>query len=53
VVDYPVKLVLFVMGFSRALDNFDPNFHAELKANSLLTRDSRVVERRNMVNMVL
>ncbi len=33
-------------GVSRALDNFDPNFHGELKAGGLLTRDSRVVERK-------
>jgi small subunit ribosomal protein S9 len=33
-------------GVSRALDNFDPNFHGELKHHGLLTRDSRVVERK-------
>jgi small subunit ribosomal protein S9 len=33
-------------GVSRALDNFDPNFHTDLKQNGLLTRDSRVVERK-------
>lgn len=33
-------------GVSRALDNFDPNFHSDLKQNGLLTRDPRVVERK-------
>jgi small subunit ribosomal protein S9 len=33
-------------GVSRALDNFDSNFHGELKHHGLLTRDSRVVERK-------
>lgn len=33
-------------GVSRALDNFDPNFHTDLKQNGLLTRDPRAVERK-------
>lgn len=33
-------------GLARALDNFNPNFHAELKSNGFLTRDPRVVERK-------
>lgn len=33
-------------GVSRALDNFDPSLHTDLKSNGLLTRDSRVVERK-------
>lgn len=33
-------------GLSRALDNYDPTLHADLKSNGLLTRDSRVVERK-------
>jgi len=33
-------------GVSRALDNFDPNLHSDLKVHGLLTRDSRVVERK-------
>ena len=33
-------------GVSRALDNYDPTLHTDLKQNGLLTRDSRVVERK-------
>ena len=33
-------------GMSRALDKFDPELHSLLKSNQLLTRDSRVVERK-------
>ena len=33
-------------GLSRALDQFDPFFHAVLKAHGFLTRDPRVVERK-------
>ena len=33
-------------GLARALDNFDPNFHNDLKHGGFLTRDSRVVERK-------
>jgi small subunit ribosomal protein S9 len=33
-------------GVSRALDNFEPEHHSELKHHGLLTRDSRVVERK-------
>lgn len=34
------------LGISRALENFDPALRAELKKEDLLTRDSRVVERK-------
>ena len=33
-------------GVSRALDNYDPSLHTDLKRNGLLTRDPRVVERK-------
>ena len=33
-------------GISRALDKFDPELHLQLSTNGLLTRDSRVVERK-------
>ena len=33
-------------GISKALQAFDPEWHAPLKADGLLTRDSRVVERK-------
>ena len=33
-------------GISRALDIANPVFHPQLKANGLLTRDSRKVERK-------
>jgi small subunit ribosomal protein S9 len=33
-------------GLSRALDNFNPDFHKALRAGGFLTRDSRVVERK-------
>jgi len=33
-------------GLTRALDNFEPAFHAVLKAQGFLTRDPRVVERK-------
>ena len=33
-------------GISKALADFDPSTHKELRANGLLTRDSRVVERK-------
>ena len=35
-------------GISRALDNFDPSLHGTLKAAGLLTRDSRMVERKKV-----
>lgn len=35
-------------GISRALDNFDPTMHGVLKQAGLLTRDSRVVERKKV-----
>lgn len=35
-------------GISRALDNFDPTMHGVLKHAGLLTRDSRVVERKKV-----
>lgn len=33
-------------GIARALDHFDPSFHAALRQGGYLTRDSRVVERK-------
>lgn len=33
-------------GLSRALDNFNPDFHKALRVGGYLTRDSRVVERK-------
>ncbi len=33
-------------GISRALDNFNPDFHKALRVGGFLTRDSRVVERK-------
>lgn len=33
-------------GISRALDNFNPDFHKALRSGGFLTRDSRVVERK-------
>ena len=33
-------------GIARALDKFEPELHTLLKSNQLLTRDSRVVERK-------
>ncbi len=33
-------------GISRALDNFNPEFHKVLRQGGFLTRDSRVVERK-------
>ncbi len=33
-------------GISRALDDYDPNFHKALRQGGFLTRDSRVVERK-------
>lgn len=33
-------------GISRALDQYDPNFHKTLRQGGFLTRDSRVVERK-------
>ncbi len=33
-------------GISKALDNFDPNFHKVLRQGGFLTRDSRAVERK-------
>lgn len=33
-------------GVSRALDDYDPNFHKVLRQGGFLTRDSRVVERK-------
>lgn len=35
-------------GISRALENFDPNLRPALKAAGMLTRDSRVVERKKV-----
>ncbi len=35
-----------MLGISRALQNFNPDFRGALKAAGLLTRDSRVVERK-------
>lgn len=35
-----------LLGVARALDNFDPTFHAVLRQSGFLTRDSRVVERK-------
>jgi small subunit ribosomal protein S9 len=35
-----------LLGVARALDNFDPAFHATLRQHGLLTRDPRVVERK-------
>lgn len=35
-----------LLGLARALNSFNPDFHALLKQNGLLTRDSRVVERK-------
>ena len=34
------------LGISRALVNYDPKFRVSLKKKGLLTRDSRVVERK-------
>jgi len=34
------------LGISKALVNYDPKFRTALKKNGLLTRDSRVVERK-------
>ncbi|AHX11724.1 ribosomal S9/S16 family protein [Neorickettsia helminthoeca str. Oregon] len=34
------------LGLSRALQNFNPGFREPLKKNSLLVRDSRIVERK-------
>ncbi len=34
------------LGISRALDKFDSVYHTELRRSGLLTRDSRVVERK-------
>ena len=34
------------LGLSRALQNFNPEFRTSLKSHGLLTRDSRVVERK-------
>ncbi len=34
------------LGISRALDKFDDSFHLTLTKNKMLTRDSRVVERK-------
>ncbi len=33
-------------GISRALDDYDPNFHKTLRKGGFLTRDSRAVERK-------
>ena len=41
------------LGISRALILVDPENRPALKANGLLTRDSRKVERRNLVNLEL
>lgn len=38
-------------GISRALDNFEPELHSELKKAGLLTRDSRCVERKKYGRM--
>lgn len=35
-------------GISRALENFDPNFRPALKKAGMLTRDSRIVERKKV-----
>jgi len=35
-----------LLGIARALDQFDPEYHTSLRKNGLLTRDSRVVERK-------
>lgn len=35
-----------LLGLARALDKFDPEFHKDLRRTGLLTRDSRVVERK-------
>ena len=35
-------------GICRAMDNFDPSLHGVLKAAGLLTRDSRMVERKKV-----
>lgn len=35
-------------GISRALDNFDPALHTALKKAGMLTRDSRMVERKKV-----
>jgi small subunit ribosomal protein S9 len=35
-----------LLGIARALDKFDSEFHANLRSNGMLTRDSRVVERK-------
>jgi len=34
------------LGIARALDKFEPEFHIALRKNGLLTRDSRIVERK-------
>lgn len=34
------------LGIARALDKFEPEFHAALRKSGMLTRDSRVVERK-------
>lgn len=34
------------LGISRALNNFNPELHSVLKKHKLLTRDSRIVERK-------
>jgi small subunit ribosomal protein S9 len=34
------------LGIARALDKFEPEFHVALRKNGLLTRDSRIVERK-------
>ncbi|MGB4058060.1 MAG: 30S ribosomal protein S9 [Alphaproteobacteria bacterium] len=35
-------------GISRALENFDPNYRPALKKAGMLTRDSRIVERKKV-----
>lgn len=34
------------LGIARALDKFEPDFHVSLRKSGMLTRDSRVVERK-------